>query len=155
MTAKRWDGAVQVDLTTFKRWDGAVQQDIATGQRWDGATWVDMGIGGGGLSATVSANNIYNQEFVAGPPPPYLVLIVSGNATVTAVGGAGAGPTYAWSRVSGSSSITATNPGLATTAFSAYVGRDQSVTARFKCTVTRGAETVEVFVDVTLELTVI
>lgn len=150
MTAKRWDGAVQVDLTTFKRWDGAVQQDIATGKRWDGAVWVDMGIGGSGLSVIISTNDIYADEVEFGPPPPYAKTVVSENVTVVATGGTGAGPTYAWTRVSGSSSITATNPGLDTTAFSGTVPRNQSVAATFKCTVVRGAETAEVFVNVTL-----
>lgn len=143
---------MQIDLTTFKRWDGSAHQTIATGQRWDGAAWINMGIGGSGLSATVSTNVVDYHDFVGVPPPPYFLLVVSGNVTVTAVGGSGAGPTYAWTRVSGSSSITATNPGLATTAFQARVGRGSSVNALFKCTVTRGVETVEVFVDVTLTL---
>lgn len=141
-----------MDLTTFKRWDGSAWIDIASGKRWDGSTWVDMGIGGGGLSATISTNTLYTDDTVGVPPPPWVILVVSENVTVTAVGGSGAGPTYAWSRVSGSSSITATNSGLATTAFQARVGRSQAVTARFKCAVTRGVETVEVFVDVTLEV---
>lgn len=57
--------------------------------------------------------------------------------TVTAAGSEGQAPyTYAWARVSGDATITATSAATAATAFAASVGRNATKTAVFQCTVT-------------------
>lgn len=151
MTLKRWDGAAFQDIAAIKRWDGASWVDLTVLKRWDGASWVDITLpgGSGNLSATASTGSV-NGAVVDNAPAPLFVEVVSGNVTITVVGGTGPGPTYAWSKVSGSSAIFPTAPSSATTAFSATLGSNQSVSGTWKCTVTRGAETVTVNVNVSL-----
>ena len=153
MTMKRWDGATWGDLTTAKRWDGASWVDLTIAKRWDGSTWVDIplpGGGGGGLSATVSPA-FADALFFDAIPSPLFRTLTTNSVTVTATGGSGAGPTYSWTRISGSSAINANSPTSATTSFTASVGRNQRVDATFRCTVTRGSDTVSVNVPVFLE----
>lgn len=67
--------------------------------------------------------------------------------TVTATGGTGS---YAWTRISGSTAITANAPSAATTDFgSTTVPIDGNQAAVFRCT--SGAETVDVPVDLSYE----
>jgi hypothetical protein len=61
--------------------------------------------------------------------------LITSNVTVSTQGGSGS-PTFAWSRVSGATAITATSPSSATTAFTATLSSGQEVSAVFLCTVT-------------------
>lgn len=151
MALKRWDGAVYVDLTTMKRWDGASWIDLTVAKRWDGATWVDMGAPSGSLSATVNPASAEGQEIYSGEA---FTEVFSNPVTVTSTGGSGAGPTFAWTRLSGSSAVSATSPSSATTTFNAIIGRfgAGTRTAVMRCTVTRGVESVFVDVPVLLEV---
>lgn len=134
MTLKRWDGAVWVDLTTLKRWDGAAWVDLTTAKRWDGAAWVDLaGFGGGsGFSVTVAPAGASGS--VTGASPLFKV-VTSNSVTATPTGGTGP-YTYSWTKVTGSSSISAASPTAATTTFSATVGRGSVVQATWRITVT-------------------
>lgn len=150
---KRWDGATWVDLTTAKRWDGSAWVDLTIAKRWDGASWVDIplpGGGGGALAATVAPASAWNifYDFI---PSPLFRTLTTNSVTVTSTGGSGAGPTYAWTRISGSSAISANSPTSASTTFSGSVGRNQRIDATFRCTVTRGVDSVTVTVPVFLE----
>jgi hypothetical protein len=53
----------------------------------------------------------------------------------TATGGSGT-YTYGWARIAGDSSITATSPATASTAFSASMPPETDINATFRCTVT-------------------
>jgi hypothetical protein len=68
--------------------------------------------------------------------------------TVSSTGGTGAGPTYAWTRVSGDV-FTISAAAAAATYFSASVNRDSVKSAVYRCTVTRGVGTYQVDVPVT------
>lgn len=152
MTMKRWDGAAFQDLATAKRWDGASWIDLTVAKRWDGASWADIPLPGGGagdLSATASRSTCDGTVIVDAPAPLFR-NITSNTVTITATGGTGVGPTYSWARVSGSSAISATVPTGATTAFTASVGSNQTLSAVFRCTITRGAESVTIDVTVFL-----
>lgn len=149
MTMKRWDGAALVDLATAKRWDGSAMVDLTVAKRWTGSAFVDIplpGGGGGGLSVTISQNFIEDSVFVT--TGPSVLAMAAGPVTVTATGGTGAGPTYSWAKLSGDSGITATNPTNAATNFKTTLTKNSERLATFRCTVTRGAETGHVDVDV-------
>ena len=152
MTMKRWDGAAFQDLATAKRWDGASWVDLTVAKRWDGTSWVDIPLPGGGAgSLSATANKALCQGFRFGiEPAPLFRTATSESVTVTATGGMGTGPTFSWARVSGSSAVSANSPTSATTTFSATLGANQSASAVFRCTVTRGVETVTI--DVIVEL---
>lgn len=153
MTMKRWDGAAYQDIATAKRWDGAAWVDLTIAKRWDGAAWIDIplpGGGGAGLSATISQSSVNGTESGIEPAPLFATVTSFPPVTVTATGGMGAGPTYVWQRISGSSSISATAPTSATTSFTGIVGKNQEAQATFRCTVTRGVESVQVTVSVLL-----
>jgi hypothetical protein len=71
-------------------------------------------------------------------------------ATVTSSGGTGAGPTYAWTRVSGDV-FTIGSAASATTTFTIACGRGLTKTAVYRCTVTRGAANVTVDIAVSAQ----
>lgn len=148
MTIKRWNGSAQVDVAAVKRWNGSSFVDVAAARRWNGGSWVTIvlpGGGGGDLSATASPSDI--TVFVHEPDysaPPAATLYTS--ATVTATGGSGGGPTYQWSLVEGPGNIS--HPTSAATSFSCTVYSNNPRTSVFRCRVTRGSETVDVFVNV-------
>lgn len=147
MTFKRWDGASWIDCTTKKRWDGAAWVNLTVAKRWDGTTWVDfLGGGGSGLSAVAAPGSAYgivtnNNLFVT---------VTSNSVTVTASGGTGP-YTYAWTRLSGDSAVSATSPTAATTTFSASVPRWDSREATMRCTVT-DALSATAHVDIEVQL---
>lgn len=153
MTTKRWDGGAFVDLSTMKRWDGATWVDLTVAKRWDGAAWVDItlpGGGGGSLSVTISRDFIQKADIDPEPAPPFKTLQTA-TVTVTATGGTGP-YTYSWARVSGDSAITATQPSLASTEFTATVAKNSDRTATWRCTVTDSAaatRTVDISVLIT------
>jgi hypothetical protein len=152
MTLKRWDGAAYQDIAAIKRWDGASWVDLTVLKRWDGAAWIDIALpggGGGGLSATINTSSISGMVF-ASEPAPLFSPVATLPVTVTATGGMGAGPTYLWQRISGSSAVSADFPTAASTSFSGTVGKNQEASAVFRCTVTRGVESVQVIVNVLL-----
>ena len=68
--------------------------------------------------------------------------------TVTAFGGTGAGPTFAWTRVSGDV-FTITSAATAATNFTISCGRGLTKSAIYRCTITRGAANYTVDVTVT------
>lgn len=150
MTAKRWNGASQTDLTVFKRWNGSAFVDITTGSRWNGTSWDSLGIGSADLSATSSASSVSGVVFNSSPSAPPAASVTSNPVTVTATGGGGAGPTYSWTLLSGNSGIEPTVPTGATTSFTGLVYTQDTITATFRCTITRGVEVVTVDVDVSL-----
>lgn len=156
MTMKRWNGSAWIDLTTAKRWTGSAWVDLSAAKRWTGSAWVDIPLPGGGggpdLSAFVSPG--YAHAFVQVISGPVAKTLTTNSVTVTASGGAGAGPTYAWSQLSGSSGITINSPNAATTTFSATLTKNSVRSGQFVCTVTRGVQTVYVVVDVYLEYVV-
>lgn len=153
MTAKRWDGAAYIDLTVAKRWDGAAWVDLTVAKRWDGAAWQDIpGVfgGGSGFSATSDKSLVSGNTFEA-EPAPLFKNITSDAVTVTATGGTGP-YTYAWTRVSGSSAISAGTPSADATTFSANVPKNLERIGVWRCTVTDSlAATASV--DVSVELT--
>lgn len=148
MAQKKWTGS-WVDLTTLKRWNGTTWVDLTIAKRWDGGSWVDMGAPSGSLSATANATNVFGSG--GDDEGDAFQQITSSPATViTSTGGAGAGPTYSWTKLSGSSAILADSPTSATTTFSAYLGFGITKTAVMRCTVTRGVDSVTVDVNVSL-----
>lgn len=148
MSLKKWNGA-WADLTTMKRWNGTSWVDLTIAKKWDGAAWVDLGLSSGNLSATVSASSV--SGLGGDGEGPAFQLITSSPVLVTSTGGAGAGPTYAWTLLSGSSKISADSPTSAITTFSALLGLQKTAQSVMRCTVTRGVDTVTVDVNVTLE----
>lgn len=81
---------------------------------------------------------------------PTSVVIPTNSVTITAAGGTGSGPSYAWTKISGDT-FTVTAPTSASTTFSATVNRSIGISSKsavYRCTVTRGAETYTVDVNV-------
>lgn len=151
MTIKRWTGSSQTDVATLRRWNGSSWVNVAAVKRWNGSSWVDVplpGGGGGDLSATTSSSNLAVIVHDPTPSAPVAMSLDAGPVTVTATGGSGAGPTYQWTRVSGTTGEIS-SPTSSTTVFVATVYNNAPRTSVFRCRVTRGAETVDVFVTVT------
>lgn len=151
MAHKRSDGTSFTDITTLERYDGSAWVAVSTVKRYDGSAWVDTGWGGGGggaLSATASPGSV--DENIVIPDEDLASTVISDAVTVTAAGGT-APYTYAWSRMSGSSSVAVTSPTAATTTFEAVIYRGLSRSAVFRCTVTDAAmDTATVDVSVSL-----
>jgi hypothetical protein len=83
----------------------------------------------GPLSASISPSDLIGLRSGSGS------VTTTEAATCTASGGSESGYTYSWSRVSGSTDITANSGSSATTDFSATLTAPDEVTAVFKCTV--------------------
>jgi hypothetical protein len=98
----------------------------------------------GTLAASVSPSSLTKTDTTA--------TIVTGSATVTATGGT-APYTYAWTRIAGSTSISATSSTAATTTFTGTsLASGTTYDATFRCTVTDSAaatKTVDVVVSIT------
>lgn len=149
-------GSTWTDLTFAKRWTGTAWVDVSFVRRWDGAAWITVWPVASDLRAEVSsptALGVYGctHTGVGDNFCPFVQNITSETVTVSSSGGTGAGPAYAWSFVSGDSGITVNSPTGTTVSFSGVVGRRQSKTAVWRCTVTRGTESR--FIDVVVILT--
>lgn len=85
---------------------------------------------------------------------PTSANVTTNSVTITASGGAGSGPTFAWSKISGDT-FTVNSPTSATTSFTVNIPRIRDGTvsrsAVYRCTVTRGTETATVDVNVGAE----
>jgi hypothetical protein len=92
---------------------------------------LDAGGGAGSLSAEVSENTVSKTSSTTGGAK----TLTTSNISVAASGGT-PGYTYSWVRISGSSSITATAPSSAATAFTGTLSANQELNAVFQCTVT-------------------
>jgi hypothetical protein len=143
-----------VALSTAKRWNGTAWVDLTLAKRWNGTAWVDMtlpGGGGGDLSATVAPATAEGSAFFSCPGCPLFAQVCSNSVTVTASGGTGAGPTISWQQISGPSGVTISDANAFTVSWCANIGRNQSKSAVWRATVTRGASSV--VVDVPVDLT--
>lgn len=151
MALKRWDGGAFVDTTVTRRWDGVAWVDATFVRRWDGANWVDVTFAGaGGLTVTTDKSVVNGSVFIPSDPPLF-TTVNSTSVTATAENGVGMGPTIQWTFVSGDAGITANSPTSFTTSFTGYVGRDQTIEAVWKASVTQGVETEEALVTVRLQ----
>jgi hypothetical protein len=108
------------------------------------------------LSASKSGDATGLYSCTESPPGvasscPTSPTVTTNSVTVTASGGAGAGPSYAWTRISGDV-FTVTSPTSASTTFSIAIARirdgEAVRNAVYRCTVTRGTETATVDVNV-------
>lgn len=152
MSVKWWSGSAWNDASFIRYWTGSAWVDASTVKYWSGSEWVPVtfaGGGGGTFTVTASPGTAYGQEI--DPNPPYATAVnVSSNAvTMTPNGGSGT-PSYSWTRISGDSSIVASNPNSASTTFSASVFRNNDRSAVFRGTCIRGADTGTVDVPVNL-----
>lgn len=147
MATQRWNGTAYVGLVKQARWDGAVWVDLTIKRRWDGTAWVDLSASSAPFNATVSSGTAYGASGDASLIEP----VVSETVIVTAVGGSGAGPTITWARVSGSPAVSADSPTGFTTSFSGLVPRGVTRAAVFSATVSRGVDSVVLYVNVELE----
>lgn len=98
------------------------------------------------LSATVTPTTLTGETW------GYGVCMTSEPAIVEALGGV-PGYTYSWSRVSGSTAITATSSTSYSTYFQGIVSPGSSLSAVFKCTVTDAASGTVDSVNVSITLT--
>lgn len=151
MPVQRWNGTSFVDLSTLKRWSGSAWVDITLAKRWSGSAWVDLTLPGGSTPSTptATANRTLVSESVQGvglaktiTTPPVTVSVVGGTAPYT----------YAWTRVSGNAAISADSDTSSSTTFSGVVPRDNTYTAKFRCTVTDALSATD-YIEVIVSLT--
>jgi len=122
-----------------RRWDGSAWVD-ATVRRWDGSAWVVVFPIAVPLSVSLNSASAQNN-FVNSPAantPPDRQLTTSPDTVATPSGGT-PGYTYSWTRISGSTAITAGSPTSASTSFSGTVPIGGSISAVFRVTVTDSA----------------
>lgn len=158
MTRRRSSTATWEPLVHVRRWNGSAFVDATFGRRWDGTQWIEwwpIVVGGNDFQAVPSSSEAVGtysctQAFPESNNCPFVNTVVTNAITITPEGGTGT-PSYAWTFVSGDSSITVSNATAATVTFSGVVGRDDTRTAVWRCTVTRG--TASRFVDVLVTLT--
>lgn len=99
-------------------------------------------LGGTTLQLSVSPSSL--NETV-----PTSTGTTSGSVTVSAVGGSGS-YNYSWTRLSGSSAISAANPSAATTDFDYNFGATGFFTTTFNCEVDDGTYTENIQVTVSI-----
>lgn len=155
MAIQRKTSTALVDIALLKRREAGAWVDIGLPTRAfrrEAGAWVDLLPTGttGGLSATASTNYVSGAYNCIGTSCATVRSITSLPVVITATGGSGTGPTYSWTRVSGDSAISATASTSDTTQFTANVPRETEYTAVFRCTVTRGTDTVTVDVNVSI-----
>lgn len=158
MTIQRTTGGVFADVTTLKRRLNGAWVDVLFAERvWrrEAGAWVDLfpALGSGGFSVSASDTDSLGLYTCVDPEtPPYicptLKSITTSAITVTASGGSGVGPTYAWTRVSGDSGFTCNSPSAATTTWTINVPQNTTKTAIWRCTATRGVDSDTVDIEV-------
>jgi len=157
MTRRRSSTATWEPLVHVRRWNGSAFVDATFGRRWDGTQWIEwwpIVVGGNDFQAVSSssvAGGIYScrQESPTSNNCPFANTVVSDAITITPQGGTGT-PSYAWAYVSGDSSITVSDTTAATVTFSGVVSRNDTRTAVWRCTVTRGSQTASTQITVNL-----
>lgn len=142
-------------LSFVRRWTGTTWANVSFVRRWDGSAWVTVWPVASNLTAEVSSPTALgiagcSYDGIGDNACPFVNTVTSESVTVSSTGGSGAGPTYAWRFFSGDSGIAVSNPTAATVSFSGPVGRRQSKSAVWRCTVTRGTDSRFVDVEVTL-----
>lgn len=159
MAITRRESGVNVPITLFRRrLNGAWVEcfNLNRVKRRVGNLWVDClpTTGDGALTISVSPETAegYYSCVVSEPSPcPTVVPLVSNTITATAVGGVGAGPTYAWTYVSGNTGILCNSPGTAATTFSCNLAGNRFAFATWRCTATRGVDQDSIDVRVSFE----
>lgn len=126
MTAIRKSGGSNVALTTLKRRSGSSWVAIQNGYRRAAGAWVRIYTA---VAASASPTSVGGSTATSGQA-------VSTSTTTASL--TGATPTgFSWTRISGSTSVSITNPTNATTAFSgAPTKLNPTLTAAFQCTIT-------------------
>lgn len=142
MAFKRKSSGAFVDVASVKRRSGGAWVNVSTVKRRISGAWVTVW-----SSLTVSTNNV-SRLFTNSPASSTpSTRTFSTTASVTASGGDG---TFSWTRVSGSTSVTANSPSSATTTFQgANVPIGGSVSAVFR--VTSGGSSQDVNVSLSYE----
>jgi hypothetical protein len=139
-------GGITGTLTTSGTFNFTVRVTDAEGFTADSAQSIAVAAG-----LSVSVNDAEALGYVFNPTNPPTEFVATFPETVATASG-GTGPyTYAWTRISGSTQITADAPSAATTTFSGTIGAEL-VTATFRVTATDAAmATATADVSVSLE----
>lgn len=158
MAIKRNVSGVATDITVLKRreagaWVDMLAEDRAL--RLSGGSWVDLlpGTGTGGLSLSVSRTSSTGTFSCNDPttPPfvcPTVKTVTTATVTALAEGGTGTGPTYLWEYVSGDMGFTPSAPTSAATYWSANLPQNVLKSAVWRCTATRGVDSVSTTITV-------
>lgn len=106
---------------------------------------------GGSLIASLSPTSIWKTSGTTGTSGTKVVT--TGTVTATVTSGSG-GYTYAWSRTSGDSRITANSPSAASTTFTATLNKpEDSASASFRCRLSDASgATLDLSCDVEIDL---
>ena len=142
MAFKRKSSGSFVDIAAVKRRSGGAWVNISTVKRRISGAWVTVW-----SSLTVSTTNV-SRTFTNSPASnSQATRTFATTASVTASGGDGS---FAWTRISGSTLITATSPSAATTTFTVTnLPIGTGVSAVFR--VTSGGATQDVTVNMSYE----
>ena len=148
-------GSVWTPVSFVRRWNGTAWVDVSFVRRWDGTAWVQVWPLTSTLVVTTNKASVAGSYSCIDAPNgpsicPVLQTVSSDSVTVTSSGGSGAGPTFAWTFLSGNTGISVSNPTAATVTFSGVVGRRQLRDAVWRCAVTRGTDTEVVDVAISL-----
>jgi len=157
MTRRRSSTDTWEPLVHVRRWNSTAFVDVTFGRRWDGTQWIEwwpIVVGGNDFQAVPSSSEAVGtyscvQAFPEVNNCPFANTVVTDAVTITPQGGTGT-PSYAWAYVSGDSGITVSNATAATVTFSGVVSRNDTRTAVWRCTVTRGSQTASTLVTVNL-----
>lgn len=130
-----------------------VWEPVLKGSVRVGGSWHDFYTGSessatpitGGIQASITPSTATGTRSGAG-------AATSNSVTVSTIAGTGT-VTYAWTRVSGSSLISANSPAAATTTFGAAIASVGSISAVFRCTCTDSVGSTTVDITVTLTAT--
>lgn len=155
MISRLTTGPTWTPCTFVRRWDGAAWVNVSFVKRWDGSAWVQLWPAASSLEAAAnksSVEGLYNCTYnnIGVNTCPVMYSLTSESVTVSSTGGSGAGPTYAWTYLSGDTGITVSNSTAATVTFAGAVSRRQTRTAVWRCTVTRGTDSRVVDIPITL-----
>jgi hypothetical protein len=126
------------DVADVRRWTGTAWQAVSFARRWNGSAWVQVWPVGTTVEFTL------NKSAVSG------TFVCDGETESVTASASSGSPTFLWQYVSGNTAITVSSPTAATVTFSADVARTFTTSAVWKCTITSGAESKELFVDVSM-----
>lgn len=137
------------DVADARLWTGTEWRPVAFVRRRENGQWVQAWPVVNTIDFTLNKISVSGVVQCDGSRAscPFVTVVTTESVTAAASSGS---PTFVWQYVSGNTAITVSNATAATVTFTANVSRQDTTSAVWKCTITSGSQSKELFLGVSL-----